>query len=163
MPPCKDPILALAERTALVDGMVQRSAGDKLWPAFPAGLTLLAVGGYGRRHLFPYSDVDLLLLVESGRLAQEAADGHRPCRLKALAERVRDEAGCRLNNIYVAYIGRELVQELPVLQPLVTFRKTAVERDKFPHQWLSQVNAPRRIPTARPWPSGGSCDRQAGR
>ena len=92
------------------------------------------------------------------RLAQEAADGHRPCRLKALAERVRDEAGCRLNNIYVAYIGRELV-----LQPLVTFRKTAVERDKFPHQWLSQVNAPRRIPTARPWPSGGSCDRQAGR
>ncbi|MGC9949392.1 MAG: HD domain-containing protein [Bryobacteraceae bacterium] len=73
MPPCKDPILALAERTALVDGMVQRSAGDKLWPAFPAGLTLLAVGGYGRRHLFPYSDVDLLLLVESGRLAQEAA------------------------------------------------------------------------------------------
>ncbi|MGD0265634.1 MAG: hypothetical protein ABSD47_11890 [Candidatus Methylomirabilota bacterium] len=97
------------------------------------------------------------------RLAQEAADGHRPCRLKALAERVRDEAGCRLNNIYVAYIGRELVQELPVLQPLVTFRKTAVERDKFPHQWLSQVNAPRRIPTARPWPSGGSCDRQAGR
>ena len=62
-PPCNDPILALAERTALVDGMVERSAGDKLWPAFPAGLTLLAVGGYGRRHLFPYSDVDLLLLV----------------------------------------------------------------------------------------------------
>jgi len=71
-PPCKDPIRALAERTALVDGMVERSAGDKLWPVFPAGLTLLAVGGYGRRHLFPYSDVDLLLLVESGRLAQDA-------------------------------------------------------------------------------------------
>jgi [protein-PII] uridylyltransferase len=73
-PPCKDPILALAERTALVDGMVERSAGDKLWPAFPSGLTLLAVGGYGRRHLFPYSDVDLLLLVESGRLAQNAPE-----------------------------------------------------------------------------------------
>jgi [protein-PII] uridylyltransferase len=72
-PPCKDPIRALAERTALVDGMVERSAGDRLWPVFPAGLTLLAVGGYGRRHLFPYSDVDLLLLVESNRLAQEAS------------------------------------------------------------------------------------------
>jgi [protein-PII] uridylyltransferase len=74
MPPCKDPILALAERTALVDGMVERSARDHLWPALPAGLTLLAVGGYGRRHLFPYSDVDLLLLVESSRLAQEAPE-----------------------------------------------------------------------------------------
>jgi [protein-PII] uridylyltransferase len=73
-PPCKDPILALAERTALVDGMVERAAVDRLWPAFPAGLTLLAVGGYGRRHLFPYSDVDLLLLVESGRLAQDAPE-----------------------------------------------------------------------------------------
>ena len=73
-PPCKDPIRALAERTALVDGLVERSAGDKLWPSFPAGLTLLAVGGYGRRHLFPYSDVDLLLLVESGRLAQDAPE-----------------------------------------------------------------------------------------
>jgi [protein-PII] uridylyltransferase len=72
MPPCKDPIRALAERTALVDGMVERCAGDLLWPAFPSGMTLLAVGGYGRRHLFPYSDVDLLLLVESGRLAQDA-------------------------------------------------------------------------------------------
>jgi hypothetical protein len=73
-PPCKDPIRALAERTALVDGLVERAAGDKLWPAFPSGLTLLAVGGYGRRHLFPYSDVDLLLLVESGRLAQNAPE-----------------------------------------------------------------------------------------
>ena len=72
MPPCNDPIRALAERSALVDGVVERSARDRLWPSFPAGMTLLAVGGYGRRHLFPYSDVDLLLLVETSRLVQDA-------------------------------------------------------------------------------------------
>ncbi len=74
MPPCKDPIRALAERTALVDGMVESSARDRLWPAFPAGMTLLAVGGYGRRHLFPYSDVDLLLLVENSGMVQNAPE-----------------------------------------------------------------------------------------
>jgi [protein-PII] uridylyltransferase len=73
-PPCNDPIRALAQRTALVDGVIERAAGDQLWPAFPAGLSLLAVGGYGRRHLFPYSDVDLLLLVENARLVQDAPE-----------------------------------------------------------------------------------------
>ena len=71
-PPCNDPIRALAERTALVDALVESSARDHLWPSFPAGMTLLAVGGYGRRHLFAYSDVDLLFLVDNDRLAQNA-------------------------------------------------------------------------------------------
>ncbi|MGA2737836.1 MAG: [protein-PII] uridylyltransferase [Bryobacteraceae bacterium] len=91
-PLCNDPIRALAQRTALVDGMVERSALDNLWPSFPAGLTLLAVGGYGRRHLFPYSDVDLLLLVESGRLAQDA-----PASISAFLQTLWD-SGLRLSH-----------------------------------------------------------------
>ncbi len=40
----------------------------------PPGVTLLAVGGYGRRELFPYSDVDVLLLAEREEDAQAIVD-----------------------------------------------------------------------------------------
>jgi [protein-PII] uridylyltransferase len=55
---------ALLGRTALVEGMVQR-----LWEAFicaendgPSDFALVALGGFGRRWLFPYSDIDILFL-----------------------------------------------------------------------------------------------------
>jgi [protein-PII] uridylyltransferase len=64
-----DAQIALAERTAQVDQVVTETASELLFPAAPAGLAVLAVGGYGRRHMFPYSDVDLLLLFESERAA----------------------------------------------------------------------------------------------
>src|SRR2546426_6765724 len=38
----------------------------------PDGLCLLALGGYGRRMLFPYSDLDILFLFGSERAEEES-------------------------------------------------------------------------------------------
>ncbi len=53
----------LEGRSGKVDQMVVSAYEEILAPAFPQEMTVLAVGGYGRRELFPHSDVDLLLLV----------------------------------------------------------------------------------------------------
>ena len=58
---------ALTLRSDLVDRTVLDAWREYLAPKTASGLALLAVGGYGRRQLFPYSDVDLLLLFDSER------------------------------------------------------------------------------------------------
>ena len=55
---------ALEARTRLVDAIVLDAYDRHLARAFPAGLAIIANGGYGRRQLFPCSDIDLLLLTE---------------------------------------------------------------------------------------------------
>ena len=64
----------LAARTSSVDDAVLRAFEQSLLPVYPRGMAVLAVGGFGRRELFPHSDVDLLLLVEQAPSSQAPRD-----------------------------------------------------------------------------------------
>jgi [protein-PII] uridylyltransferase len=61
-------IAVLRARSELVDALVIRLYQEFIAadPQEPRRFCLLALGGYGRRELFPHSDIDLLFLTEDG-------------------------------------------------------------------------------------------------
>jgi len=73
----REAFLARADTSALLRGHTRLVAGVlvEAWNACPApaGMALLAVGGFGRGALFPHSDVDLLLLLPGPADAADTA------------------------------------------------------------------------------------------
>ena len=62
----------LRRHAAIVDQAVCRIATDI---GLPSNVSIAAVGGYGRGFLFPASDVDLLVLLPNGSLADARVEG----------------------------------------------------------------------------------------
>lgn len=71
-----DGTAVLQGRSELVDGLVIRLYQEFISADLqrPEGLCLLALGGYGRRELFPHSDIDLLFLTEDAAVQSTYRD-----------------------------------------------------------------------------------------
>src|SRR6478609_6700385 len=72
-----DGVAAIHRRTTIVDGIVRR-----LWTDLagePGRIAVVATGGFGRKELFPSSDIDILYLCADEEVEQQARDSIRAC------------------------------------------------------------------------------------
>ena len=69
-------VAAIRARADLVDSIL-RQTSEALMAASTGKLALVALGGYGRRSLFPFSDIDLMFLCANDNAKAGARDGIR--------------------------------------------------------------------------------------
>ena len=72
-----DGTAAIRRRTTMVDQIVTELWKRASGPALQTGVSLLALGGYGRKDLFPCSDVDLLFAFANDEVEKRARQAAR--------------------------------------------------------------------------------------
>ncbi len=117
----REPFRVLEQRTISVDRLIGQTVDKCLKGTLSDPFAIFAVGGYGRRELFPYSDVDLLVVFED---EQQIADAKEPlsefCRViwdagLQLSHSVRTVGECcRLQNdnteLHISLLDRRFLQ-----------------------------------------------------
>jgi len=68
-------LAAAHARSRLIDSIVEDLCREHLAPELSSGFSVVAVGGYGRQEMFPYSDVDLLFLAADSRAEAAGREG----------------------------------------------------------------------------------------
>jgi [protein-PII] uridylyltransferase len=71
-----DGMAAIHARTELVDNLLMQTS-EALVAASPGKVAVVAIGGYGRRNLFPFSDIDLMYLCATDGAKASSRDGIR--------------------------------------------------------------------------------------
>ena len=114
----------------------------KLWQraALPPTLALVAVGGFGREQLFPYSDVDVLVLLPNALADADAVRG-------PVAEFIRNcwDAGLEIGSSVrtVQQCLSEAAGDVTVQTSLLEARRVCGDADlftRFEHQFGAQLN-----------------------
>ena len=72
-------VLCIRRRALAVDCLLEPLWKFESGGGLPGGLALVAVGGFGRKELFPSSDVDLLYLCADEKLEQHLRENIRSC------------------------------------------------------------------------------------
>ena len=72
-------VLSIRRRALVVDALLEPVWQFESGQAVPDGIALVAVGGYGRKELFPSSDVDLLYLCADAKVEEKLREPVRRC------------------------------------------------------------------------------------
>ena len=120
----------LRDHSRLLDDILRRA-----WRAMamPDSIALLAVGGYGRQQLFPFSDIDLLVLLPAeGQGYADAADGAVKVLLEQWVRLLWDiglEVGHSVRTI--AHCTEEAMKDITVQTSLLEARQLTGHRQLF--------------------------------